>query len=111
MNLPELYVNVCAKVPGAKAAERTCGFRKPLNLLHMNERWWWTNEHGEGRCVYDDDAEAIILKHWLSLVSSGDDLCRRERKWRMFDCGGDVVYPIADTPIEAIAAYLLIQAG
>jgi hypothetical protein len=93
--LHELYNRVCAKRPDAKAR------------VFLDGGHWF--DPSSDVYVSEETASALILRHWLSLVQNYDDLCHPNGKWRMFDGVGARIYPCADTPLEAIAAYLEAQ--
>ena len=114
MNLPELYAMVCEKVPEAKVPPRPEGFQRPSNLVHDKSDWMLICD-GSGRRVRDDDAEAMILKHWLGMLPPYFGLNRGADLWWVANLEDDGFVCKQDTtrksPVEAIAAYLLDQAG
>ncbi len=99
MNLPELYTQVVAARP--EAAVRGLVWHG-----HSDRDAHWSRN---GALLYDDEAEALIGWHWLSLLPHFVSVMRGmdnpgPRYW--VDSPG-YAFPCADTPIEAIAAYLL----
>ena len=119
-----LYDKVCAAHPAAiartKWGELVCQWNGETltngadDIEHRKVRFWcWAN--GMSRhWRSEEEAEAIILKHWLGMLPDGYFIQHNGDWWqvqRIAIDGFPVCYELSGTPVEAIAAYLLDQAG
>lgn len=105
--LAKLYAEVVKVRPEAEVPDRGI-----LRLFKRPNTWIWasTVEHVHAqRMVDDEDAEAIILARWISMLPIGGHLEKRAWEWQVShqDFDGEVVlYENGATPIEAVAEYL-----
>jgi len=96
MNLETLYEQVCKARPDAV-----------VHLLSVpKDGWGWKWDFKD---MDTNIAEAIITRVWWDLLPDGHSVIRGSRMGtpRWYVSGVDGFAPIRDTPIDAIAAYLL----
>ena len=98
MNLPSLYARVCAKRP-------------ELAFVYLrHDGACWTT----GKTIYcDSTVAALILPRWLEALPVHAGLMRGldnpKGNPRWYVDGPQHLHPCADTPIEALAAFYLVE--
>jgi len=121
MNLPSLYARVCAKRPDL-AVNADDG---PWTLAHAGTEWDWlchSIDDDVWRCedLRDTHAAALILARWVEalpeyhVLANIGKITPRDVNWLVYEMGtgGDYTDPgrdCSDTPIEALAAFYLVE--
>lgn len=103
MNLPEIYARVVAKRPEL-AVPDLCTLDVLIPKSDQTVAWWYGR-----RGIGDVTAAALILARWVEALPVHHGLTRAfdTHGPRWYIEGIVSVWPCADTPIEALAAFYL----
>lgn len=101
----DLYAKVCAARPDAVVASGSYS-------VQFDGGWYWRAPDGyRGPGRSDTEAEAMILRHWMTLLKMwwciGPDTVQGKPMWTVWDgCDGSAVAH-GNTPLEALAESML----